>query len=188
MYELVPFATIITLCVVCLGMCVWCCRWGNPTNDVAAQAITALEGGAGSHVTTSGMAAITSVLLTFLGSGDHVIVPDVVYGKRKQCFGGFVSFLTAELRRVVVSSFNDVTLGGTDEVLRLVFPKYGVTVTKVDSSDISNYEKAIKPNTKVLLLLLLLISTPFSSSSASSFPPLSLLSLPHPLVTFFSSL
>jgi len=44
----------------------------------------------------------------------------------------------------------DVVYGGTDEVLHLIFPKYGVTVTKVDSSDMSNYEKAILPTTKLL--------------------------------------
>ena len=42
--------------------------------------IASLEGAEDALVTGSGMAAISSALLTFLGAGDHLLVQDVVYG------------------------------------------------------------------------------------------------------------
>ncbi|MHA2366078.1 MAG: trans-sulfuration enzyme family protein [Candidatus Hodarchaeales archaeon] len=55
-------------------------RWGNPTTDAAATIITDLEEGFGTHVTPSGMAAITTILLSGLKKGDHIIAPKAVYG------------------------------------------------------------------------------------------------------------
>jgi len=54
-------------------------RWGNPTNDVAEQAITSLEGGHASFVLASGMAAVSTALVAFLKAGAHVIAPECVY-------------------------------------------------------------------------------------------------------------
>ncbi|KAF2073576.1 hypothetical protein CYY_005125 [Polysphondylium violaceum] len=55
-------------------------RWSNPTNDVLERLITTLEGGYSTYVTSSGMAAISTVLLSFLKAGDHVIITNNVYG------------------------------------------------------------------------------------------------------------
>jgi methionine-gamma-lyase len=55
-------------------------RLGNPTVAALEQAVSTLEGGYGGLGTASGMAAITTVMLTFLKSGDHVIGTDAVYG------------------------------------------------------------------------------------------------------------
>jgi cystathionine beta-lyase/cystathionine gamma-synthase len=68
---------------------------------------------------SSGMAAITTTLLGFLKSGDHIIVAVGTYG-------------------------------GTSEFLTEIIPKYGIEVTFVDSTDVSNYEKAIKSSTRLL--------------------------------------
>lgn len=47
---------------------------GNPTNDVCADVIAQLEGAeGGTLLMSSGMAAISLVLLTFLRSGDHFV-------------------------------------------------------------------------------------------------------------------
>lgn len=55
----------------------------NPTYDQAEALLTSLEGGAGSMLFASGMAAATSVFLA-LKPGDHVIAPEVMYwGLRK---------------------------------------------------------------------------------------------------------
>ena len=48
-------------------------RLGNPTCEAAECAINALEGGAGTLVFASGMAAISSALFGFLKAGDHVV-------------------------------------------------------------------------------------------------------------------
>jgi cystathionine gamma-synthase len=53
-------------------------RADNPTYDIAANMLTALEGGIRTLLFSSGMAAATSVFLA-LKPGDHVIVPRVLY-------------------------------------------------------------------------------------------------------------
>jgi len=54
-------------------------RLGNPTNEVAETIINELEGGEGTIIFASGMAAITATFLTFLKAGDHLIYPKTGY-------------------------------------------------------------------------------------------------------------
>lgn len=54
-------------------------RSGNPTRDALADALSALEGGAGAVVTSSGMAAL-NVLVQLLEPGDVFVVPHDCYG------------------------------------------------------------------------------------------------------------
>ncbi|SNT33847.1 trans-sulfuration enzyme family protein [Tropicimonas sediminicola] len=54
-------------------------RWGNPTVDMLERKIAALEGTDACLCTASGMAAASAIFLTFLSSGDHVVVSDVSY-------------------------------------------------------------------------------------------------------------
>jgi cystathionine gamma-synthase len=53
-------------------------RADNPTYDPAEELLTRLEGGAGSMLFASGMAAASSVFMA-LRPGDHVLVPEVIY-------------------------------------------------------------------------------------------------------------
>jgi cystathionine beta-lyase/cystathionine gamma-synthase len=55
-------------------------RYGNPTLAVAEKKIAALEGAEAAVVTASGMAAISSVLLGALKTGDEVISTADLYG------------------------------------------------------------------------------------------------------------
>jgi methionine-gamma-lyase len=55
-------------------------RDGNPTLAMAEKKIAALEGAEDAVVTASGMAAISSTLLTFLGNGDELISTAQIYG------------------------------------------------------------------------------------------------------------
>lgn len=55
-------------------------RIGNPTNRMLEDCVAALEGGVGGLATASGMAAISSTLLSLLKSGDHLVGTDTVYG------------------------------------------------------------------------------------------------------------
>lgn len=52
----------------------------TPTHDVIHSKLAALENGGDALVTASGMAAISSSLLTFLEQGDHLLVQDSLYG------------------------------------------------------------------------------------------------------------
>ncbi|NJM08651.1 cystathionine gamma-synthase [Candidatus Gracilibacteria bacterium] len=55
-------------------------RSGNPTRTALETALAALEGGAHGMAFASGLAAETTILLTLLQSGDHVVCGDDVYG------------------------------------------------------------------------------------------------------------
>jgi len=55
-------------------------RIGNPTIRALEDNIAALEGGARGMACSSGMAASNTLFFALLGSGDHVIVTDAVYG------------------------------------------------------------------------------------------------------------
>ena len=55
-------------------------RYGNPTLAVAEEKIAALEGAEAAIVTASGMAAISSALLSVLKAGDEVIATRALYG------------------------------------------------------------------------------------------------------------
>lgn len=61
------------------------CRSGNPTRDALAEALTALEGGAASVVTSSGMAALT-LLAQLLEPGDLLVAPHDCYGGTYRLF------------------------------------------------------------------------------------------------------
>jgi cystathionine gamma-synthase len=54
-------------------------RGGNPTREAFQTALAALEGGERAFAFGSGMAAETTLLLS-LRPGDHVVIPDDVYG------------------------------------------------------------------------------------------------------------
>jgi len=56
-------------------------RYFNTPNQLAVvEKLCALEGAEDGLVLSSGMAAISSVLLAFLGSGDHAVIQDEIYG------------------------------------------------------------------------------------------------------------
>jgi methionine-gamma-lyase len=55
-------------------------RLGNPTVRALEGAVCELEGGYAGLGTASGMAAVTTVLLALLRSGDHIVGTDAVYG------------------------------------------------------------------------------------------------------------
>lgn len=56
-------------------------RLNNTPNQIALQEkLSALENAEAALVTSSGMAAITASLLSFLSSGDHLLIQDTLYG------------------------------------------------------------------------------------------------------------
>ncbi len=56
-------------------------REGHPNADVLARRIDLLEGGTGGIVTSSGMSAVTAVMMGLLKAGDHVLGGDQLYGR-----------------------------------------------------------------------------------------------------------
>jgi len=55
-------------------------RLGNPTVNALEKNVTALENGWGGMATATGMAAVTTVFLSLLEQGTHVVSTDSVYG------------------------------------------------------------------------------------------------------------
>ena len=55
-------------------------RLANPTNDLVAKKIAALEGGVAAILTSSGQAASTFSILNLCNAGDHVVSSAQIYG------------------------------------------------------------------------------------------------------------
>ncbi|MBV4418852.1 aminotransferase class I/II-fold pyridoxal phosphate-dependent enzyme [Clostridium tyrobutyricum] len=84
------------------------------------QRLAALEGGEDCVVLASGVAALAGVFFTFLGSNSHIICSNVSY---------------IAVYRLLNQYLPD---------------KYGVEATLVDTSDVEQIKKAIRPNTKLI--------------------------------------
>jgi cystathionine beta-lyase len=93
---------------------------GLPTVRDLQSAFAALEGAHASFAVPSGLAAITLALLSVVGAGDHVLVPDSVYGPTRR-------FCDNHLRRLGVrTTYYDPLVGeGIGELMeartRVVF-------------------------------------------------------------------
>ena len=96
-------------------------RLGNPTVNALEESLAALEGGFAGVATATGMAAVSSVYISFLSRGDHVVATNCLYGASR-------------------------------EILENELTRYGVETTFVDSSELPNIEKAIRPATKMIFV------------------------------------
>jgi cystathionine beta-lyase/cystathionine gamma-synthase len=94
-------------------------RYGNPTNTVVENAIAELEGADAALLFSSGMAAITTSILSLVKAGDHIVA-------QRDIYGGVIRFLSTWL------------------------PKLGIETTFVDTNDIEQHGRAIRPNTRLL--------------------------------------
>ena len=93
---------------------------GTHNARALAEAVAALEGGARTVVTASGLSAITMALCAFASAGDHVLVTDSVYGPTRRFCHEVLS------RWGVETTFYDPAAGGNiaglfRENTRLVF-------------------------------------------------------------------
>ncbi|MFH1454145.1 MAG: PLP-dependent aspartate aminotransferase family protein [Armatimonadota bacterium] len=96
-------------------------RLGNPTVKALEDKVAALEGAYCGIATSTGMAAVTTVYLTFLSSDSHILSTDSLYGPS----------------RLVIEKY---------------FSKFGVKYSYVDTSDIKNIEKNMRPDTKMIYI------------------------------------
>ncbi len=65
-------------------------RIDNPTVDALGAAVAALEGAEAAQCFASGMAAISTTLLTFLSAGDHVVAQRALYGGTYSLFANLL--------------------------------------------------------------------------------------------------
>jgi len=68
-------------------------RYGNPTVRAVEERLAGLENAEDTLLFSSGMAAVTSVLLALLSSGDHVIITNDCYKKTRQFCADFLNRL-----------------------------------------------------------------------------------------------
>lgn len=66
-------------------------RYGNPTVSSVEKRIAALENAEAALLFASGMAAVTTTLLSFLSSGDHIILTDDCYRRTREFGLNFLS-------------------------------------------------------------------------------------------------
>ncbi len=90
-------------------------RLGTPTTHALEDAVLALEGGHRCLIYPSGLAAVASVLLSVLKSGDHLLMVDSVYGPTRH-------FCDYTLKRFGVETSYYDPLAGAD-IARLIRPE-----------------------------------------------------------------
>ena len=96
-------------------------RYTNPTVRTFEQRMAALEGAEQAVATASGMAAILTACMSFLGAGDHMVCSRGVFG-------------------------------ATTVLLNRFIAKFGVSVSYVDARDYAGWDKAMRPQTRLLFL------------------------------------
>ena len=69
---------------------------GNPTHHALEDVVAEIEGGTRCQIVSSGLAAVTTPLLAYLSAGDHVLVPDSVYGPVRTFCDGMLARLGIE--------------------------------------------------------------------------------------------
>ncbi|MDU2064460.1 MAG: aminotransferase class I/II-fold pyridoxal phosphate-dependent enzyme [Sporomusaceae bacterium] len=80
-------------------------RTANPNRDGVAEAISYLEKGEQSLVCASGMAAISTAILSLIQAGDHIIASRSIYGETIELFDRILMKLGVE---VTYSDFTDI--------------------------------------------------------------------------------
>ena len=88
-------------------------RLQNPTNDMVAAKICALEGGTAAMLTSSGQAATFYAVFNLAGAGDHVVASSTIYG-------GSFNLFNVTMRRMGID-FTFVDPDCSDEELEAAF-------------------------------------------------------------------
>ena len=96
-------------------------RIGNPTVRDLEMTIAELEHGFDGIACSSGMGAVSTVYMAYLGTGKHILSHNAVYGPARGLIEG-------------------------------TFSKFGVESTYVDTTDLEQVRKAIRPNTALIYL------------------------------------
>jgi cystathionine gamma-synthase len=80
-------------------------RYGNPTIAAAEAKLADLDSGQAAILFSSGMAAITTTLLTLLSAGGHVIMTDDCYRRTRQFVTKFLSRYGVEATQVPMGDY-----------------------------------------------------------------------------------
>lgn len=86
-------------------------RFGTPTTFALEETVAQLEGGYRGIAVSSGLAAITATIQAFAKTGDHILVPDSVYGPVRHLCDSVLAGLGIE------TTYYDPLVAGTIETL-----------------------------------------------------------------------
>ncbi|GBQ68838.1 cystathionine beta-lyase [Ameyamaea chiangmaiensis NBRC 103196] len=100
---------------------------GSDSQHRLEDAIAAVEGGTHAQVVSSGLAACTTALLTFLSAGDHCLIPDSVYGPTRR-------FASTMLRRLGIETSYYPPLATGEEIRLLLRPNTTVVFAESPGS------------------------------------------------------
>lgn len=118
-------------------------RVGNPTVSAFENRIAKLEGGLGAVACSSGMAAITAVLLNILKSGDEVIVSTGLFGGTIDLFDDLKAF--GIIARFLESITYETVSEAVTENTRAVFTEL-IGNPKLDIVDLDRVSEACREN------------------------------------------
>ena len=128
-------------------------RLANPTTDIFASRIAALEGGVAGVATSSGQAALFGTILNLAGAGDEIIYSDKVYGGTTTLIGvnlkrlginskvfdsenpqNLESLITAKTKAIIFETLSNpqISVAKIDEIVKIA-DKFGI-VTIADNT------------------------------------------------------
>ncbi|MEM9097504.1 MAG: cystathionine beta-lyase [Pseudomonadota bacterium] len=99
---------------------------GTPATFAFEEAVALLEGGYRTRLCNSGLQACSGPLLAFAGAGDHVLVPDNVYGPVRTFADGLAK------RMGIETSYYDPAIGGA--IRDLIRPNTKIVWTEAPGS------------------------------------------------------
>jgi cystathionine beta-lyase len=100
---------------------------GSQTHWALEDVIAEVEGGTRCAIVSSGLAAVTTPLLAFLKSGDHLLMPDSVYGPSR-------SFAATTLKRFGVETTFYDPVASAEALSALLRPNTTVVFTESPGS------------------------------------------------------
>ncbi|MDG1438051.1 MAG: cystathionine beta-lyase [Emcibacteraceae bacterium] len=125
-------------------------RRGTPTHFAFREAMTVLEGGHDCLVYPCGLAAINAALMSFLSSGDHLLMVDTVYGPTRALCN------TVLTRMGIETTYYDPLIGSdikelVKENTKVIFTESPGSVT-MEIQDIPAISKVAREHDIVLML------------------------------------
>jgi cystathionine gamma-synthase len=95
-------------------------RYGNPTVSAVERKLAALDGGDDAILFASGMAAVTSTLLTVLPTGAHVVMTDDCYRRTRQFCLTFLKRLGIETTVVPMGDYEALDAAISPKKTRII--------------------------------------------------------------------
>ncbi|MEM3055474.1 MAG: aminotransferase class I/II-fold pyridoxal phosphate-dependent enzyme [Candidatus Bathyarchaeia archaeon] len=120
-------------------------RYGNPTVKTVERKMAELEGAESAAVFSSGMAAITTTILTLVSSGDHVVSTRDLYGGTLEFFKNVLPKFGVEVSLVEATDFNE-TVSATRQNTKVIYAETPTnpTLKIVDLSKLAKLGKKKK--------------------------------------------